>query len=127
MATTITATRDDIRPTCDPQHLAERDRVAAIVAHVQAHGWDLPPVLVLEDEGNGYGVLDGHHRLAAARHLARPTIPAYIVTIADYCRLLDAEFDGAAPPRLADLDDYILIEGRPYVRPSGCDDDEGVR
>lgn len=84
------------------------------MTYVQEHGWTLPPVLVLEDDGNGYGVLDGHHRLWAARKLQLSMIPAYIVTTKDYRRLLRRAFDGCAPARLRDLDDYVLINGVPY-------------
>lgn len=43
-------------------------------------------------------------------------IPAYIVSAADYYRLIDEHFGGEEPWRVSDLDDYILVDGRPYDR-----------
>lgn len=115
--TAAAAYRDDIRPYCEMQHPVDRSKVAAIIAHVECAGtWDLPPVLVVEDEGNGATLLDGHHRVEAAKRLGVARIPAWIVSLADYCRILDEQFDGVAPARLADMDDYILVDGRPYDR-----------
>lgn len=65
--TTATAYLGDVRPLCNTLHPVDRDKVAAIMAHVEAAGrWDLPPMLVIEDEGNGATLLDGHHRAEAA-------------------------------------------------------------
>lgn len=120
-----TATTGAISLRIATQHPTDVVRVAAIVAHVRATGaWDMPPVLVIEDEGNGYELLDGHHRSAAARILSRDpdwcalvaTIPAYVLSIADYCAIVEEHFDGSAPSRLVDLDDYIMVEGAPYRR-----------
>lgn len=110
------------------QHAVDADRVAGIVAHVEAVGkWDLPPVLVLEDEGNGCTVLDGHHRLAAAHKLDEQAIPAYEVSVGDYCRVLDARFGGSCPGRMSDLDSYIVLpDGTRYER-SEPEDDTGIR
>lgn len=116
---------DDIRPWVTEQHAVDRDKIAALVAYVRDRGeWTLPPVLVIEDEGNGATVLDGHHRCAAARVLSHDPespvdtsrIPAYVVSVADYCRILEHHFDGSAPARLSDLDKYIHIAGKPYRR-----------
>lgn len=121
---TATAYLDTVR-MFNAQHPVEADRVAALVLHViEAGRWDLPPILVVEDEGNGATILDGHHRAAAMRellgdpeaaHLVVYGIPAYIVTVADYCAILEEYFDGCTPDRLLDLDDYILIDGAPYA------------
>lgn len=105
---TVQATLEDIRPYFDPQHPSDRVRVQAIVDYMTDREWDLAPVVVLEDEGNGHTVLDGHHRLSAARKLELQTIPAWVVSIADYARLIDANFDGQSPNRLADLREYII-------------------
>lgn len=108
----INATLDDIRPIYCPQHPADPSRVAEIVARQQdgdiVREWDLPPVVVLDNEGNGYTVLDGHHRLEAASQLQERTIPAWVVSIADYCRLIETEFGGEMPHRLCDLREHIL-------------------
>jgi hypothetical protein len=122
---TARPTLEEIRPDrIDAQHPTDPKRVAAIVEHILQVGcWDLPPVLVLEDEGNGHTILDGHHRCAAAERLLRSgcdipvsLIPAHVVSIADYCRVVDEHFGGNTPDRLGELDDYIMIDGAPYVR-----------
>ena len=116
------AERRDVRADWwDYQHEIEETRVLAIIAHVQRVGhWDLPPVLVLEDEGNGYAVLDGHHRCEAACRMRRDAdllgrvledIPAYVLSIADYTAIVESEFGGSSPNRLADLRDYIDCDG----------------
>ncbi|MFA5525923.1 MAG: ParB/RepB/Spo0J family partition protein [Acholeplasmataceae bacterium] len=105
----------------DRQHPTDPERVAALVAHVRSVGrWDLPPVVVVADEGNGYAILDGHHRVAAAEVLAcdperavdAQTIPAYVVETAEYCLILDQHFGGICPNRLADLREYVDCDGR---------------
>lgn len=111
------ATLQGIRPWVGEQHGLDSDKVHRIVEHVREIGqWSLPPVLVIESEGNGATVLDGHHRCAAARVLEETRIPAHVITVADYCRVLERHFDGVAPSRLCDLDEYIRVEGKPYRR-----------
>lgn len=115
---TINAYLDQIRPIYDPQHPYCEKRVQAIVDSLYAgddeygdpiyRDWDFPPVVCLENEGNGHTVLDGHHRFEAAKRLGLETIPAWVVEIADYCRLVDAEFYGDMPTRLMDLRDHIM-------------------
>ena len=109
----------------DRQHEIDYDRVDSLLTYLRESGcYNLRPVLVLEDEGNGVTVLDGHHRLAAVNQWMdtpdRPyditTIPVYVICVADYCRLLDSEFGGCAPSRLVDLDDFIEIDGASYDR-----------
>lgn len=119
----ITATLEDIRPRYNPQHPFSERRVQAILDHLRItdqddetsyRDWDLPPVVVIEDESNGaYTVLDGHHRMEAARRLAQQlsdleTIPAWVVTVADYCRLVEEQFDGISPSRICELREHIL-------------------
>jgi ParB-like chromosome segregation protein Spo0J len=124
--TTATASLASIRPShVAIQHEIDEDKVAAIIAHVRSVGsWDLPPVLVLESEGNGHEILDGHHRSIAAKRLLSDIdgtidmperIPAYVVPIADYCRVLAAHFGDETPNRLSDLDEHILVDGSPYA------------
>jgi ParB-like chromosome segregation protein Spo0J len=101
-------------------HGVDRARVEAIVAAIRA-GVGVPPVLAVEDVGNGAVVLDGHHRLAAMSQIAREDgtaldAPAYIVTMDDYCALLDAEFGGEMPDRMCDIDRYITVNGAAYCR-----------
>jgi hypothetical protein len=114
---TIEATLEDIRPVFDAYHAADESRIQAIIDHLCVgtdnwgdpvyREWDLPPVVVVQDDGNGHRVLDGHHRLSAAKRLGIESIPAWVVTVADYCQLIDDRFDGDCPSRLADLRDYI--------------------
>lgn len=121
---TATAHLDAVSPYCQAQHHTEADKVEAIMESVEAraeeHGWDaawdLPPILVIESEGNGATLLDGHHRAEAARRLGLPDIPAWVISVDDYCRILEEHFYGCAPARLSDLDDYIIVDGRPYNR-----------
>lgn len=99
------------------QHRTDPDRVAAIVSHVKAAGrWDLPPVVALENEGEGCAILDGHHRCAAARVIASDsdldwtleTIPAWIVPIYAYCAVLKEHFHSSTPNELEPLRDHII-------------------
>jgi ParB-like chromosome segregation protein Spo0J len=43
-------------------------------------GCEFAPVLVREEEGGFYVVLDGHHRTAASRHCSFTHIPVIIQT-----------------------------------------------
>lgn len=106
----IRATLEDIRPRFDPQHPADEARVQAILNHLAANDdeWDLPAVIVIDDEGNGYTVLDGHHRLTAAKRAEVPEIPAWIISVADYCGILDRHFGGIAPPRTSDICEHVM-------------------
>ena len=99
-------------------HSVDPDRVNALVRHIKAGGM-VPPVLVVEDGGNGCLVLDGHHRLAAVsqledEHGEHLTLAAWVVGLEEFDRLLIEHFDGDLPSRISDLDDYILVQGRPY-------------
>lgn len=107
----------DIRPIFDIQHGIGRARVEVVIAAVtkgeDAYGdpiiqWDMPPVLVLEDAGNGHTILDGHHRGTAAKKLGIETIPAWVLSIADYVAIIEADFDGSMPNRLSDLREHII-------------------
>jgi|WetSurMetagenome_2_1015567.scaffolds.fasta_scaffold274397_2 hypothetical protein len=105
---------DDIR-AIDPQHGIDRAKVAEMREHLRQHGWTWERVLVVEDEGNGCAVIDGHHRAEAAiREGMR--VPAWVISSADYAEIIEREFYGYAPGRLCDLDDYIsLPDGRSYA------------
>ena len=117
---TMLATLDEIRPSRNQQHPTDPQRVADLVVYMETHhGWGaLPPVLAVEESNDGAEILDGHHRLAAAREYGLDRVLAYIVTVADYTRVIDSVFGGYAPPRLSDLDDCIrLPDGSTYQRP----------
>jgi len=87
--TMATAYHDEIRVAAVARrHEVDEDRASAMMAHLRETGyWDLPPVLVVEDQGNGVLVLDGHHRLAVAARWAEDpertwdldAIPALVV------------------------------------------------
>ncbi len=107
----------EIRPVFDIQHNVSQTRVSAIMAAVtKGHDddgdpivvWDMPPVLVLEDTGNGHVILDGHHRGMAAQTLGLESIPAWVLSIADYAEIIEADFDGSMPNRLSDLREHII-------------------
>lgn len=109
---TISATLEDIATFFSPQHATNGDRVAEIVAACTADdgsvAWDMPPVVVVENEGNGATILDGHHRCEAAKQLGLASIPAWVVSVSDYCKLVDIHFDGNSPNRIYDLREHIM-------------------
>jgi hypothetical protein len=114
----VRATIDQINPErVAIQHSVDPAILTALEQHYESvEGWPYQPVLVLEDEGNGHTILDGHHRVQLAREYGVTSIPAWIVSISDYCRVLAAHFDGSTPHRLSDLDPYILCNGKAYSR-----------
>ena len=141
MAIRIDAYLDTVDPIGGAtQHLTDGERVKSIIAHVIANGgrWNLPPVLVVEDDGNGALYLDGHHRRAAARELiencydypgeSEPTfrdLPAWVVSREDYDRIIETEFGGFEPHRIADIRDYIQcgkVDGNSVCEHGPCVD-----
>ena len=122
----VDAYRDIIDPhtPCDIHHATASVRVGALVAAMREHGWQGPPVLLAEqpDSETRYYILDGHHRIEAARqHNDDPTrgeditVEAWVVAGGDLQRILDADFGGELPTRIADLDPYIYVDGAPYT------------
>jgi len=107
----------DVSPeACAYHHALDADVVASIKAgYNAAEGWKPPPLLVVERD-NAYVLLDGHHRVAAARELKLESIPAYVLSEADYTSLLNEHFGGQSPPHLAPLYGYITVDddGWPY-------------
>jgi len=81
--------------------------VDGMVGIIEAEGYNFPPALVVEDEC----ILDGHHRIESAGRAGVDEIPAYVIDAGDFKTLVDQEFDGDVPDRLADLDDYIVMPG----------------
>jgi hypothetical protein len=115
----IEATLTTLNPgRADVQHATDEAQFAAIEAHYEStdDAWPYPPVLVVEDEGNGATILDGHHRVRLAREWGLTDIPAYEISVSDYCALLEEHFDGSTPNRLSDLDAHILCDGEVYSR-----------
>ncbi|GAC1329790.1 MAG: ParB N-terminal domain-containing protein [Mycobacteriales bacterium] len=62
-----------------PASALARDRFERISA-AQRRGQDMPPIQLYE-VGEAYFVRDGHHRVAVARAMGRPDIPAYVTEI----------------------------------------------
>jgi len=114
ITTTATARLAQIRCYFDYQHAIDKSKVSAIVAAIASNA-QMPAILVVQDEGNGYAILDGHHRAEASLRLELPSITAWVVPVADYAALIDAEFGGRTPDRLSDLDDYIVCGDDTYA------------
>jgi hypothetical protein len=111
----VNAELEEIKTYFDFQHEVDASKVLDIVEAVGA-GWEMPPILVLENEGNGYVILDGHHRAEAAyRHLGLATVKAWVVSVADFIAIVEQHFDGETPNRMNDLDDYISCDGVIYA------------
>lgn len=119
METMVRAYEDKVRGFAQ-HHPVDQARVKAIVERVQAVGrWDLPPVLVIEDRGNGHQILDGHHRTAAAEmlegaeheYLVADGIPAWVVAAEDVDQIVEDVFGGEFPDRCCDLRNYIDCGG----------------
>ena len=99
------------------QHPTDPDSVASIVSRAIAAGqWVLPPIVALENEGYGCVIFDGHHRCTAAQVIASTpdlgwtlvTIPAWIVPIHEYCKVVEAHFGGSIPNDYWSLRDHII-------------------
>lgn len=89
-------------------HGVDEEKVSKFENILQEKGWDLPPLILVESAGNGYTVLDGHHRIEAATRLQWPKpIPALIVDRDEYEQLLEDEFGGEVTSRLRDLDEFF--------------------
>lgn len=116
--TIITATLDDSRRVFfDPQHNTDSERVQALIDayHAAGDNWIFPAVLVVESEGNGDTVIDGHHRLTAAKRLGLQGIPTWVISVPDYCRVCEDHFDGSSPVRLMDLWEHVSCDGTLYA------------
>ena len=108
----INARIEVIKPIIDAAHEVNQSKVDDI-KRAMLNGEQLPPVVVVENTGNGYYVIDGHHRMQAARDLGRE-IEAWVVSRDDFESLIQEKFDGNIPDRLGDLDDYIRVNDKPY-------------
>lgn len=120
----IDATYRAIRPTVNPWHEWCDERVAVIAQAVRDAGqWMLPPVLVIDDQGNGHTPMDGHHRLMAADLLARDpetahlveTIPAWVIDPDDVDALLGGLSLTDDRIDWLDVDATIICDGTPYA------------
>ncbi|MBK6693907.1 MAG: ParB N-terminal domain-containing protein [Myxococcales bacterium] len=61
---------------------ASSRNVAKIERSMNASGWNGPPIKVFEHNGTKY-VLDGHHRLAAARQARLPEVPYESIPVSE--------------------------------------------
>ena len=114
----ITATLEtDRRVFFNPQHPTNGDQVQAMIDAYHAAGdqWIFGAVLVVESEGNGDTVIDGHHRLTVAKRLEIPGIPTWVISVPDYCRLLEDKFDGSTPNRLMEIWEHVDCDGTTYA------------
>lgn len=107
----------DIAPeACVYRHEIDADRVASFKAWYEAAEGSKPPAVLVVERADGFLLLDGHHRVAAARELRLGSIPAYVLSETDYTALLNEHFEGQLPPHLAPLYGYITVDddGLPY-------------
>jgi hypothetical protein len=109
-------------------HGVDEDKVANFESVFKEKGWDLPPLL-LADYPDFYVVIDGHHRIEAAKRLQWPEpIPALIVEGAEFECLLEDEFGGKIPKPLSKLDKFFdLPSGSGKIAKLGLDEDSIVR
>lgn len=119
---TITARLGTIDGGYELQHDIDQAKINAIARHL-ATGGVIAPVLLVESDGNGYTVLDGHHRLMAIEQFNRDAdwdrtyeLGAWIVDRAEFESLIAEKFDGEMPLRMADLDKWIEVDGKTYNR-----------
>ena len=111
----IKAYIDEISTGVDFHHNIDRARVAAIVLAIN-DGAVMPMPLVVESDGNGAMVLDGHHRIAAYQEIGEQRIDAWVISRDDFEQMIHKQFNGDIPSRLSDLDDHISVDGSPYDR-----------
>lgn len=106
----------------DYLHGIDEDKAESFVEKLLDEGkWAFPPLILVEGAGSGYTVLDGHHRLEAAKRLKwSSNIPALIVDRGEFKDLLRDEFGGRIPERLADLDAFFdLPSGSSHIAKLG--------
>jgi hypothetical protein len=108
----------DISPeACTYQHPLDVAVVAWMKAEYERVGcWTFPPMLVVERD-NQYLLLDGHHRVAAARQLGLESIPAFVLSAPDYAALLNEHFGGLSPTHLARLYGYVVVDDEGWTYP----------
>lgn len=103
-----------------PQHDTDEKFVGELVKKIGQKGYDPKfPALVVEvpgmhdDGGSIYKALDAHHRIGASKILGLKNIPSYVISYADWTKLITAfPFN---PMKLGSLDDHIeLPDGRTY-------------
>lgn len=91
-----------------------RDRWTRIYREM-VEGAELPPIDVYK-VGDGYYVIDGHHRVSVARSLGRATITARVVDVKTRAPL-SAQVDAAALLRAAEYASFLEATQLDRVRP----------
>ena len=109
-----TAKAEDFDPAFLPTTPRLRDRWTRIYREM-VEGAELPPIDVYK-VGDGYYVIDGHHRVSVARSLGRPTITARVVDVKTRAPL-GTEVDTAALLRAAEYARFLEATQLDRVRP----------
>lgn len=89
--------RFSLAPTADlrPHEEVDPDRVEELVGTIREEGVFLHPVVVDDETGT---VLDGHHRLEAARRLELRLTPVHLVDYRDEAVALETWREDREPP-----------------------------
>ena len=109
-----TAKAEDFDPAFLPIAPRLRDRWTRIYREM-VEGAELPPIDVYR-VGDGYYVIDGHHRVSVARSLDRPTITARIIDVRTRAPL-GTDVDTAALLRAAEYARFLEATQLDKVRP----------
>jgi uncharacterized ParB-like nuclease family protein len=108
------AKAEDFDPAFLPTTPRLRDRWTRIYREM-VEGAELPPIDVYR-VGDGYYVIDGHHRVSVARSLDRPTITARIIEVRTRAPL-GTDVDTAALLRAAEYAKFLEATQLDKVRP----------
>ena len=108
------AKSEDFDPAFLPISARLRDRWTRIYREM-VEGAELPPIDVYK-VGDGYYVIDGHHRVSVARSLGRPTISARVIDVKTRAPL-GAHVDAAALLRAAEYARFLETTQLDKVRP----------
>jgi uncharacterized ParB-like nuclease family protein len=108
------AKAEDFDPAFLPTTQRLRDRWTRIYREM-VEGAELPPIDVYR-VGDGYYVIDGHHRVSVARSLGRPVITARVIDVKTRAPL-GAHVDTAALLRAAEYSRFLEATQLDKVRP----------
>ena len=104
----------DFDPAFLPTTPRLRDRWTRIYREM-VEGAELPPIDVYR-VGDGYYVIDGHHRVSVARSLGRPTIMARVIDVKTRAPL-GSHVDAAELLRAAEYSRFLEVTQLDKVRP----------
>jgi len=104
----------DFDPAFLPTTPRLRDRWTRIYREM-VEGAELPPIDVYR-VGDGYYVIDGHHRVSVARSLGRPTITARVIDVKTRAPL-GSHVDAAELLRAAEYSRFLEVTQLDKVRP----------